>query len=162
MTESVRNGWYALSAQCDVQMEHDVPVRVACSVTRAIDSESALAGDIHRYTGLHVALGPWGRGERPSEREAPVQVESADFDAVLERYARASAATYWDRYQHAIRAKDDDYETEAYALDFVTAMQHCHLDWGSIDKDQHYAGWRRALHVEAQRLADSGGLAAQP
>ena len=93
MTESVRNGWYALSAQCDVQMEHDVPVRVACSVTRAIDSESALAGDIHRYTGLHVALGPWGRGERPSEREAPVQVGRLNLRLMLARDAAEGYAT---------------------------------------------------------------------
>ena len=163
MTETERNGWYTLTPHCDLQIEHGVPVRIACEPGNVTANRPALAEDVQRYTGLHVELGPWQAGERGTTREAALQVAAEDFDDVLARYAHASAATYWDRYQQPVHARTlDDFETEAYALDFVTAMHHCGLDWRDVDKHAHSAGWQRALYSEAQRLAAYAELPAQP
>lgn len=158
MTETERNGWYTLNPHCDLQIEHGVPVRIACEPGLVTANLRGLAGDVQQLTGLHVEIGPWQSGSAAAAHEAALRIAVEDFDAVLVRYAHASAATWQDRYQQPIHARDaDDYETEAYALDFVTAMQRCGLDWPDVDKNAHDAGWRRALYGEAQRLAAHAG-----
>lgn len=156
MLESVRHGWYSLAPHCEVEFEHGVPVRIACEWSRKPEHEASLVDDIHALCGFRVSIGAWS-GDGSPEREAPLTVAAAEFDGVLTRRARSAAATFFDRYGHALRPQDTDFEEEAYAQDFIAAMRHCGVGWDDVDKEAHFAAWRRTLHAEAERLVARDG-----
>lgn len=158
MLESVRNGWYPLSATCELLYEHGVPRQLACEGDE-VEADDTLAACVQTDSGLEVTVGAWQTGEG-GQRLAALAVQRSGFDEVLARLARTSAATFFDRYVAAPSGKDEDFKVEAYASDFVSAMNCCGLVWDDVDKDAHEAAWRAVLEQESRKLVACDGQVA--
>ena len=150
MDKEIVHGWVTLGPDVEVFLEHGVPTRVWVGV---MPEPALLTDEIRELTGLKVVLGPWEAGELPGELEAPLHVSPEYIGRLLEVLARASAETFYDRYHKPLDADDIDFDDEAYAQDFNSALQYCGLHWGDVDKDALAPTYLAALHRAADAAA---------
>ncbi len=162
MLENLKNGWYELSAGYEVLIEHGLPVRLMCAGGADLVEPAQLADEIRRLSGFSAHLGPWGKGEAPLDRVAPLALSAAEFDAVLNALAKSSAASFFDRYFKPIGPKDSDFEDESYARDFAFALGRCGLGWAEVDKDDHRGRYLATLRAESKRLSETDGAVEEP
>lgn len=150
MDKEIIHGWVTLGPDVEVFLEHGVPTRIWVG---GMPEPALLVDDIRELTGLKVALGPWEAGEAPGELEAALHVSPEYIGRLLELLARASAETFVDRYHKTMDADDTDFDDEAYAQDFNSALEFCGLRWGDVDKDALAPSYRSALHRAAETVA---------
>lgn len=150
MEKEIIHGWVTLGPDVEVFLEHGVPNRVWVG---EMPEPALLMDEIRELTGLKVVLGPWEAGEQPGELEAPLHVSPEYIGRLLEVLARASAETFYDRYHKAIDSEATDFDDEAYALDFNSALEYCGLHWGDVDKDALAQPYLSALHRAAENVA---------
>ena len=152
MGSAFMHGWVSLPTTGEMHLEHGVPRVVRVAGTALVDVER-MADEIADVTGLHVTVGHWEPSEVAGELEAAVHVNFEDIAEVLQRLARASAETYYDRYHRRMDASDLDFDDEAYAQDFSVALDVCGLHWGQIDPTALRESYRLALHRAADEIA---------
>lgn len=150
MEKEIIHGWVTFGPDVEVFLEHGVPTRLWVG---GMPEPALLMDEIRELTGLKVMLGPWEAGEAPGELEASLHVSPEYIRPLLEVLARASAETFYDRYQKVMDADDTDFDDEAYAQDFNSALQYCGLHWGDVDKDALAQAYRSALHRASETVA---------
>lgn len=150
MDKEIIHGWVTLGPDVEVFLAHGVPTRIWVG---GMPEPALLVDAIRELTGLKVVLGAWEAGEEPGELEAALQVSPEYIGRLLEVLARASAETFYDRYRKPMDADDTDFDDEAYAQDFSSALEYCGLHWGDVDKDALAQPYLSALHRAAETVA---------
>lgn len=152
MASMMKEGWMEIPGSGEVHLAHGVPDRVWFhGMTPPPSAEMAEA--INALCGLHVRIGEWCGSESAGDMEAALTVIRDEMGEVLRRLAEASAETFRDRYQKAVDASDTDWDDEAYAMDFDTALHLCGLNQGEAPREAFRESYLRAMHEAAARLA---------
>jgi hypothetical protein len=145
------NGWISLPTQGEIYMENGLPRHVW--VPHGPVDLARLTDEIAQVTGLNTRVGEWQEGVQVGEMEASLDIDAEDIDQVLQRLARVSAETFYERYHKAIDDEDIDFDDEAYSQDLNAALTYCRLDWSQINQRELRSSYRRALHQASAALA---------
>lgn len=154
--DATPNGWISLSNGFDVEMQHGIPVRLSNNGQEIPSDDALLVDEVKRVSGLTVVAAGWEDAAEPGERETRLCVDPLQFEEVLHRLARASAALFVDRYHTPIDKDSVDWDSAEYARDFNHAIDCCCLDPGELDRKAYFSGYVSLMHAETQRLLQSG------
>jgi hypothetical protein len=156
MGRAFMHGWVSLPSQGEIYLEHGVPRQVRIDSHAMADTER-LVDEIADVAGLHVTLDAWTPDEEETgELVAAVRINAQEIAEVLQRLARASAETFYERYRKTIDTGDTDFDDEACAQDFNMALQACGLQWSQLQPPDLSAlrmNYRRFLHQAADEIA---------
>jgi hypothetical protein len=150
-----QDGWSRIAPAIDVEVVHGIPVRVSYTGGEQLLDENVLKEKIHDLTGLSISVQDW-ISTSPSEQEWSICVDRKDFSEVLHRLALASAALFVDRHHKAIDDISVDWDREEFNFDFNHALEHCHIPWDELDKNDYFDDYLADMHRESNRLIKEG------
>ncbi len=154
--ETSQSGWVRLHNGYDVEIQHGIPLRVSDNGLDIGVDDAELVGQVSELSGLSVVIDDWVTAEDPKEHEAKLCVDALQFEEVLQRLARSSAALFVDRYHTPIYEDSVDWDTAEFARDFNHAAEVCCLDTSELDKDDYFKVYVTFMHTESNRLIDAG------
>ena len=149
--QNLYNGWNRIAAGLDVEVQHSIPVRVACNRTGQQLNEQHIINKIYELTGLTVSVKSW-LDVTSDERESELCIDSKEFDGVLSRLALSSAAIYVDRFHRSLDSGTTEWTDQLYSFDFNQAVEHCCIPYKTIDKRDYYEHYVEILRGETERL----------
>lgn len=152
MATAIKHGWVVLPCGAEVLLENGIPRR-AWIKEYAMSETPDIVAETVDVTGFHVTIGEWELGENTGEMEAVLIVTPHELGDVLQCLAAASAGVFYDRYKKAIEPDDTDWDDEAYAQDFNTALQYCGVTWGEVNEQAYRQIYCEAMHRRTEELA---------
>jgi len=152
----LRSGWTRLANGFDVEFIHGIPSVVSDNGQPGITDDAQLVDEVSGMSGLRTTLLGWYSGEAEDEHETQLCIDAMQFEDVLQRLAKSSAALFVERYHKPINEMAVDWDKQAYDVDFSRAIRHCCLNPEDINKADYFARYKKAMHKEAQCLVQAG------
>ena len=154
--ETSLSGWIRLNNGYDVEFQHGIPLRVSDNGLGIDVDDAALVEEVSALSGLTVVIDDWVTAEDPKEHEASLCIDALQFEEVLQRLARSSAALFVERYHTAIDEDSVDWDSAEFARDFNHAAEVCCLDTSELNRDDYFKVYVTFMHTESKRLINEG------
>jgi len=155
--DACHDGWKRIATGLDIELKHGVPVRI-CNTTsnknQQLDIKN-ISDKVHELTGFTVSVNNWINISQ-DEQERSICVDRNEFIEVLRRLALASAAMFVDRFHKPVDNNAVDWDVAEYAYDFNQAIEHCCINYGTLNRDYYYQYYIKIMHEESVRLIENG------
>jgi len=147
--------WHRVADGLDVELQQGIPTQLSKSNDSDTFAGEQIAEQVYQLTGLAISINNWIQ-VTSGEQVSSICINKTQFKQVLDKLALASAALYVDRFHKAIDLSAVDWDNAQYTYDFNQAVERCCIPWGTLNKDNYYPDYIRAMHAESERLITEG------